>query len=212
MTYHSQYRQDQFLREHLLPQNDGFFVEVGADDGVDRSNTLAFEQAGWSGICIEPSPSRFDALLRNRRCECLNVAIASIEERAEFLDIVGYGKGLSGLVCHYDPRHVERIERETAANPLTVSRSRVTVPARRLDTILAERGVRTVNYCSIDVEGSELDVLRSIDFDTVSFDVITVEDNYGEPAVRRYLEERGFRLVTVAGQDLVYAREGLASG
>ena len=48
----------------------GFFVELGAGDGVDLSNTLALERhLDWGGICIEPSP-QFQMLRRNRRCVC----------------------------------------------------------------------------------------------------------------------------------------------
>jgi FkbM family methyltransferase len=206
--YHSQNGQDRFLREHLFPGNDGFFIEIGADDGVDKSNTLVFERAGWRGLCVEPSPTRFRALAANRACECLNVAIAATEGDVSFLDIVGYGKGLSGIVGHYDPRHLERIERETAANPLTVSRARVTVPARRLDAILAERGIRDVTYCSIDVEGSELEVLRSIDFASVSFQALTIEDGYENPEIRAFMAQRGFRLLTTIGQDLLFVPPG----
>ncbi len=206
VQYYSQNGQDRFLRERLFSGNDGFFIEIGADDGVDKSNTLVFEQAGWKGLCIEPSPTRFKALAANRACECLNVAIASTDAEVAFLDIVGYGKGLSGIVGNYDPRHLDRIERETAANPLTVARTRVTVPARRLDAILAERGIRHVHYCSIDVEGSELEVLRSIDFAAVSFDALTIEDGYENPEIRAFMDKRGFRLMTTIGQDLVYVR------
>ena len=164
VRYHSQFGQDQFVREKLLPGPTGYFIEIGADDGVDKSNTMAFEEAGWTGLCIEPSPERFKALQANRRCECLNLAISSTEGHEQFLDILGYGKGLSGIVRHYDPRHVARIANETVDNPLTRGRCEVTVPTRRLDALLAERGVTHVDFCSIDVEGSELEVLESIDF------------------------------------------------
>jgi FkbM family methyltransferase len=209
--YRSQYQQDQFVRETFFPTvNDGFFLEIGADDGLDRSNTRFFEEAGWTGICIEPSPSRFPALARNRRCECLNVAIASSPGEVEFLDITGYGKGLSGIVRHYDPRHLERIERETTDNPRTSSKSVVRVPAVRLDGILQARGLTRVDYCSIDVEGSELDVLAAIDFQLVTIQVITIEDNYGDSAIPRVLTGRGYRLVTTLGQDLVFALRTLS--
>ena len=211
MRSHSQYGQDRFVREHLLPQSTGYFIEIGADDGVDKSNTLAFEQAGWTGLCIEPSPARFEALRANRSCECLNVAISSTEGEVPFLDIIGYGKGLSGIVHNYDPRHLERIARETTGNPSTRGRSEIVVPARRLDAILAERGVTAVHFCSIDVEGSELDVLQSIDVRAATFDVFAVEDVYGNPAIPDWMAAHGFALYATVGQDLIYRRQGLES-
>jgi FkbM family methyltransferase len=204
--YRSQFGQDRYVRETFFPDvKDGFFLDIGADDGVDRNNTLVFEAAGWSGICVEPSPARFPALAKNRRCECLNVAISSTPGQIEFLDITGWGKGLSGIVRNYDPRHLERIERETTGNPLTSSRMAVTVPAVTLRGLLQARGLTHVDFCSIDVEGSELDVLESIDFSVVTFGVIAVEDNYGNPEIRRALEGHGYRLSATLGQDLIYA-------
>jgi FkbM family methyltransferase len=206
--FHGQYQQDQFVRETFFPALDnGVFIDIGADDGVDRNNTLFFEECGWAGICVEPSPSRFAPLARNRRCECLNVAISSTPGEVEFLDITGYGKGLSGIVRNYDPRHVERIEQETAGNPLTASKQVVRVPAMTLGSILSARGLRHVDFCSIDVEGSELDVLASVDLSAVTFGVITIEDNYRNPAIPGALEPHGYRLVATLGQDLVFAHE-----
>jgi FkbM family methyltransferase len=206
VRYYSQYGQDRFVREHLLPGPRGFFIEIGADDGVDKSNTLAFEEAGWTGLCIEPSPVRFAALRANRRCECLNVAIASHEGREPFLDILGYGKGLSGLVRNYDPRHVARIARETADNPLTRGRSEIVVPTERLDALLAGRGITHVDFCSIDVEGGELDVLESIDFAAVTFEVIAVEDNYGNDSMQAVMQANGFTPHATVGQDVIFVR------
>lgn len=206
VPFHGQYLQDQVVRETFFPNlADGTFLDIGADDGVHRSNTLHFEELGWTGLCIEPSPARFPALARNRRCECLNVAISSVPGEVEFLDITGWGKGLSGIIRNYDPRHTKRIELETAGNPLTASKEVVRVPAATLAAVLRARGLTRIDYCSLDVEGSELDVLRSVDWSAVTIGVITVEDNYGDSELRSFMDDRGYRLVTTLGQDLVYA-------
>ena len=206
--YFSQYGQDRFVFERFFRGVDrGVFLDVGADDGVDKSNTKFFEELGWTGLCVEPSPSRFSSLRANRRAECLNVAIASRPGEVEFLDMTGWGKGLSGIVAHYDPRHVERIERETTNNPLTASKTLVRVPAVPLATVLEARGLRHIHYASIDVEGSELDVLASIDWTTTTIDVLRVEDNYADAGLQRVLAERGYVVVAALGQDLVFAKE-----
>ena len=56
--YYSQFKQDQFLNEVLFNnKKNGFFIDIGAHDGVTISNTLFFEkQNDWKGICIEPNP------------------------------------------------------------------------------------------------------------------------------------------------------------
>ena len=55
MAYHSQLSQDRWVNTILGGKRDGFFVELGASDGVFMSNSLFFErELGWKGICIEP--------------------------------------------------------------------------------------------------------------------------------------------------------------
>jgi hypothetical protein len=69
IEYHSQpaTRQDRWVLEKLLYQRHGYFVEVGAHDGVRHSNTLTLEgQFGWSGLLIEANPARFAELQVNR--------------------------------------------------------------------------------------------------------------------------------------------------
>ena len=59
----SQYQQDIFL-DHVVFQGkveNGFFVEAGADDFLDGTNTLLFEEKyNWTGLLVEPNPVRFN--------------------------------------------------------------------------------------------------------------------------------------------------------
>jgi hypothetical protein len=69
MQFHSQIGQDQWVHSVLGDKRYGFFVELGACDGISLSNTLFFERSlNWNGICIEPEQSMFDQLVRNRTC------------------------------------------------------------------------------------------------------------------------------------------------
>jgi len=98
-VFYSQYEQDEWLYNNFFSQRGGVFLEVGADDGVDKSNTLFFEKnLGWTGLCVEPSPERFSLLKANRNCFCEEVAIAEGHDTVEFMDIRGWGKGLSGIL------------------------------------------------------------------------------------------------------------------
>jgi len=81
------------------------FIEIGADDGIDKSNTKFFEETlKWTGMCVEPSPDRFKLLESNRKCICENVAISDTVGLVEFLDISGWGKGLSCIIDKYDQK------------------------------------------------------------------------------------------------------------
>jgi FkbM family methyltransferase len=157
----------------------GFFIEVGSDDGVRFSNTLFFERSlGWFGICIEPKPTVFSLLQQNRKSICLNYAISSEDGKTEeFLEIEGYGRQLSGIVKHYDIRHLERISREKNHPQFEKDRI-ISVPVRTLNSILQEYKVCAIDFLSIDTEGSEVVVLSSIDLEKYPARVILIENNY----------------------------------
>lgn len=209
--YYGQYKQDKYLYKHFFRhKNDGFFVEVGADDGVDKSNTLFFENKGWEGICIEASPTRYPLLLTNRKCHCVNALIANGETTYKFNDYAGWGKGLSGIRDFYDPKHVDRIELEKKHK---AHKGGVTfdLPSIRLAKVFKNFNVKEVDLCSIDVEGAELEVLKSIDFSDVKIHIFIIENNYQTSEVYQYLVEQGYSLYEKLTIDDVYVRNDVLS-
>ncbi len=206
MQSFSQHGQDTFVYETFFKglDNKGQFVDVGAYDGVTFSNSLFFERhLGWSGVCIEPLPEAFEKLRQSRSAVCLNCAISDTDGTDIFadVDIPAYGKMYSGLRSDYDPRHVDVLRRYATGGRL------ITVTTRRLPAILDEYGLRRIDYMSIDTEGSELKILKSIDLKKYDVRVISVENNYNDPAIRHYLLGFGYQLIKVfAGFDDLYAK------
>lgn len=83
---------------------------------------------------------------------------------------------ISGLKDHFDPSHLERLKRENMyMNGVTKN---ITVETVRLETVFDKYQIKHVNYLSIDAEGAEFAVIRSINFDKVFIDVIGFENNY----------------------------------
>jgi FkbM family methyltransferase len=210
MVYHSQYGQDKYLETHVFKgfQN-GVFVDVGAHDGETLNNTLFFEEErGWSGINVEPIPDVFEKL-EARRPHCINVCCAVDETSgtAEFLLNTGYTEMLSGLHNQYNSSHKKRIETEiqTYGGTSTV----IQVPTRRLDEIFKEHKIDHVHYLSIDVEGAERSVLKSINFKKVFIDVIEFEDNYPNVSqnIVNDLERKGYQLLEKSGIDIFMIHE-----
>jgi len=200
--YYSQMAQDKILDTELFHcKEGGFFVEVGATDGQHFSNTLFFEKwRGWKGICIEPNPIEF-AKLKNSGRTCIkeNYAICSQEGETDFLAIDGYGKGLSGIISLYDPRHLDRIDQELKGRDSTKHVYKVkTIP---LQNLLDSHNVAYVDYCSIDVEGAEMQVLESIDFDKTYIKCLTIENNYGLEKETKFLTSKGYLLWKRVGCD-----------
>lgn len=206
----SQYGQDVFLADEVFHRKrDGFFVEIGAADGIALSNTKLFEdEYNWTGILIEPNPDEFARLVKNRpRATCVQAAVYSDDvETIDFRKITGYSMMLSGIEKAYDARHVRRIEHEISS--VGGSFEIIKVPARTLKTICEAQKVTTIDLLCIDVEGAELDILRSIDFEAVDIRVLLVEDNYNElAAFVELLEPHGFKCMCKKGADLVFVHD-----
>lgn len=210
MKYYSQYGQDKWLYKNLFTnKTNGFFIEVGADDGVDKSNTLFFEETlGWKGICVEPSPTRFNSLIKNRKCLTENVAVSKQKGEAKFLDIQGYGKGLSGIIKTYSDTWKQRIQTDIQ-HPQNKGFEKVTVPTITFTELLEKNNAPSViDFCSIDTEGHEYEVVTSLDFTKYTINVFVIELNpetYGN-VVNDYLVEKNYTLIQTIGSDSIYQR------
>jgi FkbM family methyltransferase len=111
--YYAAHNIDQYVKETFFSnKTNGYFVDIGAHDGVAGSNSLYFENEGWDGVCFEPIPNVFDMLKQNRKCKCINKAISNEVEVSQFFVINGMSEVLSGLVGEYSEQHIIRINRE----------------------------------------------------------------------------------------------------
>ena len=207
MSFYSQFGQDRWLSQTVFKNiKNGYFVEIGADDGIQGSNTKYFEEIGWTGVCIEPSPKRFLKLTDNRKCHCENVAISNTDDTVQFMDISGYGKQLSGIVNMYDPRHKTRIEGDLN-NPKNTGYEIVDVRCVTLNSVLDKYDIQHVDFCSIDTEGAEVNILSSIDFDAINIRVIMVENNYKDESIDTILTKNGYTKRHSISIDDIYVKD-----
>lgn len=187
-TYRAQNGEDRWLEAYFDGKRAGFYVEVGAFDGVRLSNTYHFESIGWRGVLVEPDPDNAESCRRHRpasrTCAC---AAVGPEDGAEIVfHRVAGGEVYS--TTQLSGAHRERLER------LGLARRELRVPARTLDAILAEAPPAAIDFVSIDVEGGELRVLRGFDLCRWRPAVVLVETNarVRDPAVREYFVARGY--------------------
>jgi len=134
-------------------RTNGYFVEVGAHDGLELSNTYLLEtRYKWNGLCIEANPHSFKTLRSNRGAACLNVCVDECEGEVVFnLD------GMMGGIVEYSNENIKVNE--------TVS-----IKSKSLTQILdANSAPSVIDYLSIDVEGAEEKILSSFNFDKYRF-------------------------------------------
>jgi len=201
--FYSQDGQDKFLVELFKHKRDGYFLDIGAYDGIIFSNSLYFERnLSWKGICIEPNPEIFERLKSNRSSINLNCCVSDVKTEYEFLSVSGWGSMLSGIINFFDQKHLERIDNtiQEKGGHKTV----VNIQALPLRDIFDAYAVKYIDYCNIDVEGGEMKVLQSIDFSKVQIQFFTIENNYDTRTVRKFLKPYGYKLIAKLGADEVY--------
>jgi FkbM family methyltransferase len=185
--FKGQYGQDILLDRLLEGKRQGVFVELGAYDPVYLSNTYFLERnRGWTGLLVEAQPDRKQLLERMRPHAIVESCAISDEEKEITFTIAD---AISGIADNMTPQHVRRVAglRNTQIHLKTVT----------LQSLLDKHGIRRVDYFSLDVEGAEIQVLRSIDFSKVRIEIFTIEIDYPERMREIYdlLARHGFTLL-----------------
>mmetsp|Transcript_6267 Transcript_6267/g.18909 ORF Transcript_6267/g.18909 Transcript_6267/m.18909 type:complete len:411 (+) Transcript_6267:106-1338(+) len=175
------------------PVVNGIFVEIGAQDGLSRTNTLFFEETlNWNGILVEAATPNFEKLKeaqskRRKNSQIVHAAACPKEGTVRF---IGDG-GTAGRVERLAPAFVEKWSRYWK----TPWNEEYEVPCEPTSAILSRAGFHQVDFMSIDVEGSELDFLETIDFDIVMIRVLVFEggmDAIRDAVARDLLKNKGF--------------------
>jgi len=193
--FSSQDKQDEYLETNIFKGHKNlFFVDIGAYDGLTINNTIYFEKYNnWTGINVEPIKSLYEKLVVNRPNSInINCAVCNQDGFSEFYCNTGATDFISGLKDNFDNRHLHRLERENQETGSTTEL--IQVPTKKLETICDEYNCKHINYLSIDVEGAEFEVIKSINFDKVFIDVIGFENNYTDVSIPivEYLQEKNY--------------------
>ena len=181
----SQISQDLFVLDTLSYKKNGFFIEVGAGDGVNLSNTYLLERDyNWTGILIEPSRNFYNKCCVSRKSIVINKLLLNVPQLTlkfyekkvgEFSHSEGYGSILaSEILLEYD---VETIKFENLFKTFSSKPS--------------------IDFLSIDTEGSEPEILKSIDFLVHRPLVICIEHNFNKKNrifYKKFLKSKGYKL------------------
>jgi len=166
------------LKKYLLHEN-GYFVELGANDGIAQSNTNFLERSlSWRGVLIEPTPTLFKRLVSNRATKnsFFNVACCSFEYKSPIMELI-YGDLMTISIIQGLDVDIESHQKK-AKKYLSYGDSefKFTAPAKPLNEILAfSNSPKLIDFLSLDVEGAEYEVLLGINFKEYNFKYILVE-------------------------------------
>jgi len=207
VPFRAQHGEDIILWNFFERKDTGFFIEVGAFDGEQGSNTYAFEKLGWGGILIEASPEQYKECLANRpKSTVVHAAVGGPDAKGvvTFHQVTTkekWGGMLSFLQA--DDRQVERCKR------LRATITGIKVPYCSLDDILKTHFQQEIDFITIDVEGGEIEVLKGFDIKKYKPRVILVENNNRNThnLIEEYLKSYNYLLKLSIGCNDFYLQE-----
>lgn len=175
----------------------GFFFEVGANNGLDQSNTAYLQRyCGWTGILVEAVPHKFVECVENRPgAIVIHAALTPFGYAPAFVEIA-YSNlmSISSLSAEDAAGHVAKGE-SFMGREHGISGTVFLAPARTVDSVLAEQGYPAIDLFSLDVEGAEMQVLQGIDFTKSRPRAFLIEVRDLDQ-ISRFMESKGYRLDT----------------
>jgi FkbM family methyltransferase len=182
----AQILQDIFVLDFFDYKKMGFYVEFGATNGRDLSNTYILEKHfNWAGILAEPAKKWHKDLNLNRNCKIEKDCVWSTT--GDTLQFVEAKFAELSTVSEFEKTDIHakvRIKRREY-NVYTIS---------LMDLLSRHMAPQRIEYLSIDTEGSEYEILKNFDFSKYLIGVITCEHNFGanREKIRELLESNGF--------------------
>lgn len=175
----------------------GFFVEVGANEPKLTSMTWHLEEAGWTGILVEPIPELYEALCRERpNSRVFKIACGAPDARgtADFVVTPDLSQSTLKRDAIADPSQAARIEQ---------------VQVLTLDDLLDDAGRPALDFVSIDVEGAQLDVLQGFAIEQHCPSLLLIEDHLTDFRTHLHLKQHGYRLCKRTGLNNWYVPRGV---
>jgi FkbM family methyltransferase len=195
--------------EKFIDYDNGFFVELGANNGVHQSNTLYFEKfRGWNGVLVEPTLHNFVQCKLNRspRTHVFCNACVSFDYKDKFVEII-YSNLMSiptGLESDISDPIAHAKEGKQFLHPAEENISFGAL-ARPLNDVLKDAGApHLIDLLSLDVEGAELEVLKGINHEDFKFKYMCIENRSIEK-LTLFLQTAGYEFVEkLSGHDYLF--------
>ena len=183
-------------------KKDGYFIDIGAADGVVFNNTFILEKRGWNGIVSEPLE-----VCRNKLNErnCIK-DFRCVYEKSNLSLNFSYIKDfpmVSGITEDFEEDNNQKFR---------INSNNFEIKTVSLNDLLKEKNApQQIDYISIDTEGSEYKILKSFDFINYNVGIFTVEHNYiveKRNKIANLMKDKGYLrvFVNLSGQDDWYIK------
>ena len=169
----SQIFQDLLVLYFTGLKKNGFFLDIGAGDGVNISNTFILEKNfNWNGIVCDPLPTWHKSLEKNRKCIIDKRCVYKSSNLEMIFEDCYKCPEVSGLKDELEMDHNHNLRKDTRS---------LKVQTVSINDLLEEHNSpRDIDYISIDTEGSEFSILKELDLNKYNVSIFTVEHNFIE--------------------------------
>jgi FkbM family methyltransferase len=194
---YSQNNEEEVILNHFKNFK-GTFLDLGAYDGVDLSNTRALTQLGWSGICVEPNPVIFERLCDN---------LKAFNKVIEYKFAIGTENKTVTMQMndsYYSTVKQSEVDRWRGAFKFESAE----VQMLDFKSFLEFSKYKTFDFISIDCEGLDYEILAQINLDEVECKMVCVETNSKETdKYINYISKfEGFKIISMNSENLIMAR------
>jgi hypothetical protein len=196
--YHGLNKLDKKI-EKYINFNNGFFVELGANDGITQSNTYYFEKyRGWTGVLVEPAPNNYLLCKKNRslKTKIYCNACTSFDYKEKFVEIVYSNLMSIPLNLETDinnsDEHIKLGKKYLKKSEDNFIFGAIAKPLNEI--LISANAPKSIDFLSLDVEGSEIEVLKGIDYSMFRFNYICIESR-NKKNIFSFLQNNGYSLV-----------------
>ncbi|MEM7554817.1 MAG: FkbM family methyltransferase, partial [Cyanobacteria bacterium P01_A01_bin.84] len=196
---------DRYIIENIKLPEKGIFVDVGAGHPIYLSNTYFFERNGWDGVCIDADKKQVE-LLKTVRKNVEWAAVAPEEGEIEFFQSLLPELSTTLQKDEYQGLLKSQFKKDT-----------VKVPAFRLETILEKYNIGIIDVLNIDVEGAELDVWQTFNYQKHQPKVVIMEyytwglaDNADK--IKKFFSKLPYNLAHTTCSNFIFVREDICIG
>ena len=199
LQFYSQIEQDKYYIENIIKyKQNGVFLELGGYDGITGSNTYFLEKnLNWNGIIVECNPELVKKCKENRNCLICDRAIYEKND-CEIIftipcgdEIIGGKEQLGGIKSLLKPESLKVFQRCYKES------KDIKVKTININTLLENHKIYHIDYVSLDVEGGELSILKTWNFNKHKVAFLTVEHGnvaHYQKSINTLLTEKGFIL------------------